>query len=43
MPGKVTITSKVALSKDGKTLTNTQIGKDAEGHTVSLTAVYDKQ
>src|SRR5262249_5600694 len=41
--GKVTITSKVAVSKDGKTLTNTQTGKDAEGHTVSVTAVYDKQ
>ena len=41
--GKPTITSKVVVSKDGKTLTNTQTGKDAGGHTVNSTIVYEKQ
>jgi len=40
---KPTITSKVVVSKDGKTLTNTQTGKDAVGHTVNSTIVYEKQ
>jgi hypothetical protein len=41
--GKTTITSKVVVSKDGKTLTNTQTGKDGQGRTVNSTVVYDKQ
>jgi hypothetical protein len=41
--GKETITSKVVVSTDGKSLTATQMGKDAKGQTVEITAVYDKQ
>jgi hypothetical protein len=41
--GKVTVTAKVSVSKDGKTLTVTQTGKDPEGKPVNLTAVYDRQ
>lgn len=41
--GKVTITAKVVVSKDGKTLTVTRTGKDAKGETVNQTAVYDRQ
>ena len=41
--GKVTITSKVVASRDGKTMTNTQTGKDAQGRVVNNTIVYDKQ
>lgn len=41
--GKVTVTAKVAVSKDGKTLTGSQTGKNAKGETVNNTAVYEKQ
>src|SRR5262245_61899832 len=41
--GKATVTAKVSVSADGKTLTVTQTGKDPEGKPVSLTAVYDRQ
>jgi hypothetical protein len=41
--GKVTITSKIVASKDGKTLTVTQMGKSAAGETVNNTLVFDKQ
>lgn len=41
--GKVTVTTKGVVSKDGKTLTITQAGKNAKGETVSTTAVYDRQ
>jgi hypothetical protein len=41
--GKATITAKVVVSADGKTLTVTQSGKNAKGETVNITAVYDKQ
>ena len=41
--GKVTVTAKVSVSADGKTLTVTQAGKDPEGKPVSMTAVYDRQ
>jgi hypothetical protein len=41
--GKVTVNATVAVSKDGKTLTVTQTGKDASGAAVSSVAVYDKQ
>ena len=41
--GKATITSKVLTSRDGKTMTNTQTGKDAQGRVVNNTIVYDKQ
>jgi hypothetical protein len=41
--GKVTVTAKVSVSADGKTLTVTQTGKDAQGAPVSAVAVYDRQ
>jgi hypothetical protein len=41
--GKATVTATVAVSKDGKTLTVTQTGKDSSGAAVSSVAVYDKQ
>ena len=41
--GKVTITAKGAVSKDGKTLTVTQTGKSAAGETVKSTMVYERQ
>jgi hypothetical protein len=41
--GKTTITAKVVVSKDGKTLTVTQTGTDSQGRTVNRTAVYNKQ
>ena len=40
--GKVTITSKVVVSPDGKTRTTTQTGTDAQGRTVNNTIVYEK-
>ena len=41
--GKATVTAKVTVSKDGKTLTVSQAGKDANGAAVSSVAVYDRQ
>jgi hypothetical protein len=41
--GKVTITTKGVVSADGKTLTITQTGTDAQGRPVNSTAVYEKQ
>jgi hypothetical protein len=41
--GKVTITAKVVVSADGKTLTVTQAGTNGKGQPVSNVAVYDKQ
>ncbi len=41
--GKVTITSKGVVSRDGKTLTITQTGTDAQGRTVNTIGVYDKE
>ena len=41
--GKATVTAKVSVAKDGKTLTVTQTGKDPEGKPVNLTAVYERQ
>jgi hypothetical protein len=41
--GKATVSATVAVSKDGKTLTVTQTGKDASGAAVNSVAVYDKQ
>jgi hypothetical protein len=41
--GKPTVTATVSVSKDGKTLTITQTGKDPSGAAVSSVAVYDKQ
>ena len=41
--GKATVTAKVSVSKDGKTLTVSQNGTDAKGAAVSSVAVYDRQ
>jgi len=41
--GKVTISGKLVVSADGKTLTITQTGTNAKGEAVTITAVYNKQ
>lgn len=41
--GKVTVTAKAVVSKDGKTLTVSQTGKNSKGETVNNTSVYDRQ
>ena len=41
--GKPTVTTRVAISADGKTLTATQTGKDAQGQSVNNVIVADKQ
>ena len=43
MGGKVTITSRVVVSADGKTRTNTQTGMDAKGQKVSNVLVFERQ
>ena len=43
MGAKATVSATVAVSKDGKTLTVTQTGKDPSGAAVKSVAVYDKQ
>jgi hypothetical protein len=41
--GKVTVTTRVAISADGKTLTATQTDKNAQGQTVNNVIVAGKQ
>ena len=41
--GKVTLDTKVAVAKDGKTLHITQTGVDGQGRKVSNSALYEKQ
>ncbi len=41
--GKITITLRGVVSKDGKTLTITQKGKNAKGEAVDATGVFVKQ
>ena len=41
--GKYHTTGKTAISSDGKTMTNTSKGTDAEGKPISFVIVYDKQ
>ena len=41
--GAVTIVAKVVVSPDGKTLTLTQVGKNAKGQAVNNTVVLDRQ
>lgn len=43
LAGKTMVTGKVVVSKDGKTRTLTQTGKNAKGQTVNNVVVYDKQ
>ena len=40
--GKVTLTSRVVISPDGKTRTTTQTGTDAQGRAVNNTIVHEK-
>ncbi|HXK10395.1 MAG TPA: hypothetical protein VMT70_12170 [Vicinamibacteria bacterium] len=41
--GKAVVTATVSVSKDGKTLTVTQSGTDAQGSPFKSVAVYDRQ
>jgi hypothetical protein len=41
--GKVTATSTIVLSADGKTRTSTTTGKNAKGETLDVSSVYEKQ
>ena len=41
--GKPTVTTRVVVSADGKTMTATQTGKNAQGETVNNVIVADKQ
>jgi hypothetical protein len=41
--GKVTLTGRIVVSRNGKTRTVTTTGRDAKGKWVTNTAVYDKQ
>jgi hypothetical protein len=41
--GKYHATGRNVISKDGKTMTQTATGTDAEGKPVSATTVFDKQ
>ena len=41
--GKVVVTSKLALSADGKTMTLTSTGTDAKGQAIHNVSVYTKQ
>ena len=41
--GKVTVTADVTISKDGKTLTVVQTGKDAKGQVMDTVEVFEKQ
>jgi hypothetical protein len=41
--GKLTTTSRVVVSGDGKTMTQTTTGKNAQGQIVNNTAVWEKQ
>jgi hypothetical protein len=43
MGGKVTLTSRIVVSADGKTRTNTQTGTDAKGQKVNNVLVYERQ
>jgi hypothetical protein len=43
LKGKVATTAKITVSKDGKTRTVAQAGKDAQGKAINNTSVYEKQ
>jgi hypothetical protein len=43
LKGEVTLTSNTVVSKDGRTLTTTQSGKDAQGRAVLNMSVFDRQ
>lgn len=41
--GKYHVTGRTVISEDGKTMTTTTKGTNAEGHPTSATAIYEKQ
>jgi hypothetical protein len=41
--GMPTVTTRVAVSADGKTMTATQTGKNAQGQSINNVIVLDKQ
>jgi hypothetical protein len=43
LKGETTITTQTVVSRDGKTLTTNQFGKDAQGRTINNMSVYDRQ
>jgi hypothetical protein len=43
LKGQALTTTRLVISRDGKTRTNTVTGKNAQGQTISNTVVYDKQ
>ena len=43
LKGKPLTTTRVTVSRDGKTRTNTVTGTDAQGRTINNTVVYEKQ
>ena len=43
LKGKALTTTRVVISRDGKTRTNTVSGQDAQGRTVNNTVVYEKR
>jgi hypothetical protein len=43
LKGNTLTTTRVVVSRDGKTRTNTVTGKDAQGRTINNTVVYEKQ
>jgi hypothetical protein len=43
LKGKALTTTRVTISRDGKTRTNTVTGQDAQGRTINNTVVYEKQ
>jgi hypothetical protein len=43
LKGQALTTTRVVISRDGKTRTNTVTGKNAQGQTVNNTQVYEKQ
>ena len=43
LKGKALTTTRVVVSRDGKTRTNTVTGTDAQGRTINNTVVYEKR
>jgi hypothetical protein len=43
MDGKRTVTSRVVISRDGKTMTQTTTGTNAQAQTVNNTTIWEKQ
>ena len=43
LKGKALTTTRVVISRDGKTRTNTVTGQDAQGRTINNVVVYERQ